>query len=90
MKTLWFGPGPAQPGVKKFALDGETLLTKLLSHTVFFEKKKSSPLVCLRGRCPITIPEFPVSASLVANIAARNKRRRSFHQRAKAVKRPKL
>lgn len=58
--------------------------------TRFFVFFYSITLVCLRGRCAITIPEFPVSVSLVANIGARNKCCRSFHQCTKAVKCPKL
>lgn len=49
MKTLWFGPGPAQPGVKKFVLDGETLLTKLLSHTFFLKKSLFQLCVYVAG-----------------------------------------
>lgn len=80
IKTLWFGPGPALPAVKKFSLDVETLFRKLFSHTFF-------KVYC---RCAIVIPELPVSVWLVANIGAGDKCCRSSHQCAKAGKCPKL
>lgn len=84
---LWFGPGPALPGVKSFLWMLSPCL-KCCFHTLYFFK--SIALVCLCGRCAITIPEFPVSVSLVANIGARNRCCCSFHQCAKAAKGPKL
>lgn len=84
---LWVGPGPVLPSAKRF------LWMQKRCKSCFYTVFESIMPVYLCVRCAIivfSIPEFPGSVSLVANIGDCNKRCCSLHQCVKTVNCPKL